>query len=387
MIRFPVVSAFLFPVYLASALCAGEPVGESLSKAVGPFVAKGELAGAVMLVADADTILDAEAVGWADIASGRKMKVDDLFWIASQSKPITAAALMILVDEGKVKLDDPLEKYLPEFRGMMYVAERSEGRKVLRKTSHSVTVREVLSHTSGMPFKSSLEEPTLDAWPLRLRVKSYAMTPLETDPGTAYQYSNAGINTAARVIEVVTGQSFEAFLDERFFRPLGMVDTTFWPSEAQAARIAFAYRPGPDKKGLEVTKIDQLHYPLTDRAERFPMPAGGLFSTARDLARFYQMLLHEGEFQGRRYLSREAVSALTMKQTPSTLKDGYGLGFSVVGDGSFGHGGAYSTNTTADRKNKLIYIWLVQHAGFPGEGEKAQGTFREAAIKAFGGSK
>ena len=387
MIRFPVVSAFLFPVFLASALRAGEPVGESLSKAVEPFVVKGELAGAVMLVADADTILDAEAVGWADIASGRKMKVDDLFWIASQSKPITAAALMILVDEGKVKLDDPLEKYLPEFRGMMYVAERSEGRKVLRKTSHSVTVREVLSHTSGMPFKSSLEEPTLDAWPLRLRVKSYAMTPLETDPGTAYQYSNAGINTAARVIEVVTGQSFEAFLDERFFRPLGMVDTTFWPSEAQAARIAFAYRPGPDKKGLEVTKIDQLHYPLTDRAERFPMPAGGLFSTARDLARFYQMLLHEGEFQGRRYLSREAVSALTMKQTPSTLKDGYGLGFSVVGDGSFGHGGAYSTNTTADRKNKLIYIWLVQHAGFPGEGEKAQGTFREAAIKAFGGSK
>ena len=387
MIRRSLAWAFLVPAFLALPLGAGEAAGEELKRTVEPFVSKGELAGAVMLVANTDKILDAEAVGWADIGSGRAMKVDDLFWIASQSKPITGAALMILVDEGKVKLDDPLETYLPEFRGMMYVAERSEGQKVLRKTSHPITLREVLSHTSGMPFKSAIEEPTLDAWPLKLRVKSYAMTPLDTDPGTAYQYSNAGINTAARVIEVVTGQSFEAFLGERLFQPLGMVDTTFWPTEAQASRIASAYRPGPGKKGLEMTKIEQLHYPLTDRAERFPMPAGGLFSTAQDLAKFYQMLLNQGEFQGKRYLSKEAVRALTTKQTPSKLKDGYGLGFSVGGDGSFGHGGAYSTNTTADVKNHLITIWLVQHAGFPGEGEKAQGAFREAAIKAFGGSK
>lgn len=357
------------------------PTG-GLAATVEPFVAKQELAGAVMLVANREKVLAVDAAGWADIAGQRKMAADSVFWIASQSKPITGAALMILVDEGKVKLDDPIEKYLPEFRGQMFVAEKSDDQKVLRKLSRAITVRDTLSHCSGMPFKSALEEPTLDLWPLKLRVKSYAMTPLETDPGTKYQYSNAGINTAARVIEVVTGKSFEAFLDERLFQPLGMTDTTFWPNAAQVTRIATAYRPGPEKKGLQPLQIEQLHYPLTDKTERFPMPAGGLFSTAHDLARFYRMLLNDGELDGKRYLSSAAVQDLTSKQTPAALKDNYGLGF-AVSPGVFGHGGAYSTNTSADRNRNLILIWLVQHAGFPGEGDKAQGVFREAATKAF----
>ena len=383
MLRLLLSSGFVVGFAVASASTAQPADQTRFSSAIEPFVEKQELAGAVMLVADRDKVLDAEAVGWADIEAKRKMKVDDVFWIASQSKPITAAALMILVDEGKVKLDEPVEKFLPEFRGMMYAAERTDSQKVLRKAAHPVTLREILSHTGGFAFKSAIEEPTLDLWPLSLRVKSYAMTPLETDPGTAYQYSNAGINTAARVIEVITGQSFEAFLDARFFKPLGMVDTTFWPTDKQAERIATAYRPGPDKKGLLPTQIEQLHYPLTDKSIRFPMPAGGLFSTAQDLAKFYQMLLNKGEFQGKRYLSVAAVRELTKRQTPAQMKDSYGLGFGVGGDGSFGHGGAYSTNTSADPKRNLILIWLVQHAGFPGEGDKAQGVFRDAAFKAF----
>lgn len=372
----------LFAAVLLTAFAAGAAESKKLSAAVQPYVDRVELAGAVMLVADKDRVLATETVGWADIAGKKPMRANSIFWIASQSKPITAAALMMLVDEGKVSLDDPVEKHLPEFKGQMALAEKSADQTILRKPQHPITVREILSHCSGLPYKSALEEPTLDLLPLSARVRSYAMTPLESEPGTKYRYSNAGINTAARIIEVVTKASFEDFLDQRLFGPLGMKDTTFWPNEEQAARIALAYKPGPDKRGLAALEIDQLHYPLTDRAKRFPVPAGGLFSTAGDVARFYQMLLYKGELDGRRYLSSDAVKQLTSKQTPDAIKNGYGLGFSASA-ANFGHGGAYSTGTTAERESGLILVWLVQHAGFPGRGKESQGSFRKAAMESF----
>ena len=353
---------------------------------VQPFVDRQELAGAVMLVADPEKVLAVESAGWADIAAKKPMRNDSIFWIASQSKPITAAAVMLLVDDGKVRLDDPVEKYLPEFRGQMFVAEKDDDHRLLRKPRHPITVKNVLSHTSGLPFKSGIEEPALDLWPLSLRVRSYAMLPLDFAPDTRYQYSNAGINTAARIIEVITGMPFDKFLDDRLFQPLGMTETTFWPSSEQAARIAKSYKPGPEKKGLVEMPIDQLTYPLTDRTQRFPMPAGGLFSTAADIARFYRMLLNAGQLDGRRYLSESAVKELTSRQTPPELKESYGLGFGVGGT-TFGHGGAYSTNTTADTAGGLILVWLVQHAGFPGEGEKSQEAFRKAAQSAVASGK
>jgi CubicO group peptidase (beta-lactamase class C family) len=381
-IRLVAVLALLLPaLQLDSARLLAQAQGK-VAAGVQPFVERQELAGAVMLVADKDRVLTVEAVGWADITAKKPMQTDSLFWIASQSKPITTAALMLLVDEGKVNVDDPVEKYLPEFRGQMVVVEKQPDRVVLQKPKHPITVRNVMSHTSGLPFKSALEEPTLDRYPLSVRVRSYAMTPLDFEPDSKYQYSNAGINTAARIIEVVTGQPFEKFLDERLFQPLGMKDTTFWPTEAQAARIAKAYKPGPGNKGLEATTISQLYYPLTDRSERFPMPAGGLFATAQDVARFYQLLLNGGQLDGKRYLSEAAVKQLTSRQTPPELKDSYGFGFSV-GHTFYGHGGAYSTNSSADTARGSIFVWLVQHAGFPGEGGKAQDAFKKAAIDTF----
>ncbi len=125
------------------------------------------------------------------------MTEDTLFWIASQSKPMTAVAVLMLVDDGKIKLDDPVEKYLPEFKDQMVVVESDPEHRLLKKPSHPITIRETLSHMSGMPFKSAVEEPTLDSLPLQVAVRTYAITPLATQPGTAYQYSNAGINTAA----------------------------------------------------------------------------------------------------------------------------------------------------------------------------------------------
>ncbi|MCA9176849.1 MAG: serine hydrolase [Planctomycetales bacterium] len=351
--------------------------------AVQPYVDRQELAGAVMLVADRQGIVCHGAVGFADVEAKQAMRPDAMFWIASQSKPITAAAVMMLVDEGKLSLDDPVEKHLPEFAESMVVVEQDAQQRQLRRPRQTMLVRHLLSHTSGLPFRSALEVPTLDRLPLADRVRSYAMTPLDHEPASKYQYSNAGINTAARIIEVISGQSFEQFLDERLLKPLGMHDTTFWPTDEQVARIAKSYQPGPEKRGLAATTISQLQYPLSDTAGRTPMPAGGLFSTATDMVRFYRMLANGGQLDGRRYLSEEAVSQLTTKQTPEGVPTEYGLGFSTGGD-RFGHGGAYSTNSYFDRKHGLIFIWLVQHAGFPGEGGKAQETFRQAAIEALG---
>ena len=346
------------------------------------FVEKHELAGAVALVIDKEKVLAEEVIGFADIEAGRAMTPETLFWIASQSKPMTAVAVMMLVDEGKIALDDPIEKYLPEFRGQMVVVEKDDDHRLLKKPSHPITLRETLCHTSGLPFKSAVEEPTLDALPLATAVRGYAMTPLQTEPGTAYQYSNAGINTAARVLEVVSGMSYADFMQRRLFDPLGMKDTTFWPNESQVARLALSYRPDAAKTTLEPFKITQLTYPLSDRTRRFPMPAGGLFSTARDTALFCQMLLNGGAMNGRQYLSKASFDELKKRQTPESVKNNYGLGFAVNPD-SFGHGGAHATNMEVYPEKEIALIWMVQHGGFPGDGAKAQGVFKASAVAKF----
>ena len=354
----------------------------ALARAVQPFVDTNTLAGAVMLVASKDKVLGLDAVGWSDTAARKPMATDALFWIASQSKPMTAAAFMMLVDEGKVSLNDPVEKYLPEFKGQMLAVERDAEHVLLRKPAHPITVREVLSHTSGLPFSSPMEQPTLDGLPLRDAVRSYAMVPLQFPPGTKYQYSNAGINTAGRIIEVVSGMAYEQFMEGRLFRPLGMKDTTFWPDEQQVKRLAKSYKSNREKTGLEETPITQLRYPLSDRGNRYPMPAGGLFSTATDTAQFCRMILNDGMCDGKRLLSENAVRELTRRQTAAEIKDSYGLGFAVGADWC-GHGGAHATNMQIDRQRGLVLVWMVQHNGFPGNGGKSQDAFRQAALAVF----
>ncbi len=367
----------------ASSFAQGQEKVVSIAPSLAPFVEKHELAGAVMLVADKAGVRHVECVGYADIHASRPMTEDTLFWIASQSKPMTAVAVLMLVDDGKIKLDDPVEKYLPEFKDQMVVVESDPEHRLLKKPSHPITIRETLSHMSGMPFKSAVEEPTLDSLPLQVAVRTYAITPLTTQPGTAYQYSNAGINTAARIIEVVTGGSYEKFMQERLFNPLGMSDTTFWPSEDQVKRIALSYRPNAEKNDLVEFPISQLIYPLSDRTRRFPMPAGGLFSSAKDTATFCRMMLAGGELNGKRYLSEASVKELTTRQTPKEVNNNYGLGF-ALGDDWFGHGGAHATNMHIYPSRNFAVIWMVQHAGFPGEGGKAQVIFRDWALSTFG---
>ncbi|MBL9090997.1 MAG: beta-lactamase family protein [Planctomycetaceae bacterium] len=374
-----VVPRFAF----AQAPTESYPPNQQLVDAVEPFVKRNELAGAVMLVADKDKVLACDVVGHADIAERREMTTDALFWIASQSKTLTAAAFMTLVDEGKVSLDDPVKKYLPEFADVWVAVERDDKHILLERPKREITVRHVLSHTSGLPFKSALETPTLDGLTLTVGTRSYGVTPLDYQPGEDYRYSNAGINTAGRIIEVVSGMPYEKFMSQRLFEPLGMNDTVIRPSKAQLRRLAKGYKPNATKDGLEETTISQLTYPL-DLESRQPMPAGGYFSTTDDIGRFCRMLLNDGVWEGKRVLSKEAVAEISKRQTPPALKESYGLGAKVAPDG-FGHGGAFATNMNIDKQRGLVTVWLVQHQGFPGDGKSAHVAFRKAAETIFGG--
>lgn len=372
--------ALLF-VTASASLLAETPV-KPAAAALQPFVDRHELAGAVTLVATRDKVIDVETVGWADIVAKKPMRADAMFWIASMSKAITAAGLMVLVDEGKVRLDDPVEKYLPEFKGQMVIAEKDAAHMLLKKPKHPITVRNVLSHTSGLAAHSAVENPTLDMLSLRVAVLSHAASNLLFEPDSKYMYSNAGINTAGRIVEVVSGMSYEDFMQKRLFDPLGMKDTTFWPNDEQVSRLAKSYKPNADKTDLEETVVTQCHYPLQDHI-RQPMPAGGLFSTAADVTVFCQMLMNDGKHQGKQIISEAAVQEMTRRQTAPELKQSYGFGLQIT-PGSFGHGGAYSTNMTIDTEHGIITVFMVQHAGFPGKGKESGAAFRAAAVKEFG---
>jgi CubicO group peptidase (beta-lactamase class C family) len=371
---------------------------KSIAASLQPFVDSHTLAGAVTLVASKDKVLSLEAVGFADIAGKKPMQTNDLFWIASMSKAMTASALMMLVDERKVNVDDPVEKYLPDFHGQMVAAEQDQEHELLKKPVHPITVRNVLTHTSGLPFMSRAEHK-IDQLTLHEAAISYALTPLKFQPDSKYDYSNAGINTAGRIVEVVSGMPYEEFMDKRLFQPLAMKDTTFWPNEEQLSRLAKSYQPGPNKMGLKEIDISQLTYPLSDR-KRGPSPAGGLFSTATDVAHFCQMLLQGGTYDGKRILSAASVRQMTTTQDGDIQshghgEGGYGFGLSTTQKshgpndppivGQCGHGGAYSTDMSIDPQHGIVTVYMVQHAGYPGsDGGKILGTFKKAAVDAFG---
>jgi CubicO group peptidase (beta-lactamase class C family) len=359
----------------------GHPESGSIAQALQPFIDSGVLPGAVTGVANRERILSLEAIGYADLARGVKMEPDSLFWVASQTKPITATAVMMMVDEGKLRLDDPITEYLPEFKEQWVAVERDDQHILLKKPSTPITLRHLLCHCSGLPFSTLIEQPTLDGLPLRDAVRSYAMVPLQWEPGTKLSYSNAGTNTAARILEIVSGVSYADFLSQRILEPLGMTDTTFWPSDQQLQRLATPYKPNANKTALEELTISQLRYPLSDR-RRHPMPAGGLFATTGDMLRFCQMHLNRGVFGGRRYISEESWTQMTTKQTPPQAPDKCGLGW-WPDAGVFGHGGAFATHMSVDTNRGLVLIYHVQLSGLLGNADQAHAAFKQTAEKLF----
>jgi len=374
-------TAFLFLVVAAAA--SASPLRQ--------FVDNHTIAGAVTLVAHRGKIVSLEAVGYADLATRAPMRTDTLFWIASMTKPITATAVMMLQDDGKLSVADPVEKYLPEFKNQWMIAEKGKDSLTLKRPPRPITLRDLLTHTSGL---GNLDAPRPDCSLAELAM-AYSQKPLEFAPGSQWRYSNSGINTLGRIIEVVSGKPYAEFLESRLFRPLGMKDTTFWPTERQARRIAKSYQPAPDGRGLQETSAPFLKGPLTSRA-RTPFPAGGLFSTATDLAKFYQMVLDGGIVGSRRYLSETAVQQMTTPQS-GDLKTGFvdgmsfGFGWGVVkapqgvtamlSPGSFGHGGAYGTQGWIDPKRQLILVLLIQRAKLPNsDASDMRRVFQEHAV-------
>src|SRR5258706_6330698 len=223
----------------AATVAAEPPVFTGLLE---PYIERHEVVGAVTAVVSKEKVLSIEALGSADIGSGKPMQTDSLFWIASMGKPIAAAALMMLVDEGKVHVNDAVEQYLPTFAPRIMAMTVDGAHVRLRRPEHPITVLNLLSHTSGVPYRSSLETPTLDQFPLAIAVQSYALEPLMFEPGSDFSYSDAGLNTAMRIVEVVSGMRYEEFLQRRVFDPLRMQDTPFWPTEAPLRRLAQTYK-------------------------------------------------------------------------------------------------------------------------------------------------
>lgn len=311
------------------------------------------------------------------------------------TKPITATAILMLQDEGKLSVADPVEKYLPEFKDQWLTAEKSKDRLVLQRPARKITLRDLLTHTSGLTGNAPEAGRDLTLAELTL---SYALQPLQFEPGSKWSYCNPGINTLGRIVEVVSGEKFSDFLDRRLFVPLGMKDTTFWPTEEQARRVAKAYAPTPDGQGLAETPVFFLKGPLTSRA-RTAIPAGGLYSTAADLSRLYQMVLNGGTLDGRRYVTAASVKLMTSPHT-GDLKAGFtegmslGLGWQVVrqpvgvtamlAPGTYGHGGAYATQGWIDPTKEMIFVLLIQRAKLPNsDGAEIRRAFQEAAVAAL----
>jgi CubicO group peptidase (beta-lactamase class C family) len=368
------------PLNRAEARSGPSGLSARIREGMEPFVDKKEISGAVMLVGSSDRIISLEAIGLRDVEGGLPMRTDTLFRIASMTKPITAIGLMMLADEGKLSVDDPVEKHLPEFRGQMMVTSRPGDAVTLARPPRPITLRDLLTHTSGLPAAPP-QRTAGRGLSLAEVVATYAKRPLDFEPGSRWSYCSPGTDTLGRVIEVASGRPFDSFLKERLFDPLGMADTTFYPAPEQMKRAAVVY----NRKDGELRPVASLMTAPT-REEKYPSPAGGLFSTAPDLSRLYQMMLHRGTAAGRRYLSVWSVDEMTRVHT-GDLKAGFsdgigfGLGWGVVRrptgvtemltPGAYGHGGGLGTQCWIDPHKSLFTILLTQRPDLNARDEAA----------------
>ena len=358
------------------------------------FVDEHVIAGSVTVVADKNNIFSLQTTGYANLTTKEPMRSDHLFWIASMTKPMAAVCVLQIKEEGKLSIDDPVEKHLPEFKGQWVVKKREGGKLILKRAERAITIRDLLTHTSGLANTGTpRHESTLGEL-----VMSYSKTPLNFEPGSKWSYSNAGINTLGRIVEVVSGIPFAQFLQKRILDPCGMKDTTFWPTPAQAKRVAKSYRP--DKNGeLQQVEVRFLPGGISNR-KRTPYPAGGLYSTAGDVTLFYQMMLNGGTLNGKRVLKNETAALMTRTQS-GDIKTGFvdgmswGLGFQVVKEpqgvtetlsaGTYGHGGAYATQNWADPQRGIIVVMMIQRAGFRnGDNSPVRKGFQEAVKQQIG---
>jgi CubicO group peptidase (beta-lactamase class C family) len=319
----------------------------------------------------------------------------------SMTKNFTGVAIMMLVEEGKLELRRPVEDYLPEFKGQLVQEAAANGKASPHPPAHPPTVWQLMSHTSGLagnPDGALRDNPQTLKTPLAEAVRFYGHSHLLFEPGTRWNYSNEGIAALGRIVEVVSGEDYVHFVKTRILDPLGMKSSFFFPPDSMKDRIALVYRHSNGKlvrSGADILAGDPALY----RAGAvYPAPEFGLYSTAPDLFRFYQMLLNGGILDGHEYLTRQSIETMTRVFTPEVNPSGwlggtgYGLTFEIVNKpegtlllhsmGTFGHGGAFGTEGWIDPKNDLIRILLVQLSdGTAGPARAAVMQIGEAAVK------
>jgi len=332
------------------------------------FVDAGKAAGIVTVVSRHGHLAELDAVGYQDLETKTPMRTDSIFRIASLTKPITCAGIMVLADEGLINVMDPVERYLPEFKGQKVAGcGTGSGYDCASVTPRRpVSILDLMTHTSGLPgaFPAARTPPAT----LAEQVAPAGRLTLLFEPGTAWNYSNVGYAALGRIIEVVAKQPFENFMSERVFVPLGMKDTAFFPEESKRSRIAAVYT---DDNGVlkRATSVENQSGP------RIPAPQGGLFSTADDLLRFNQMILNKGTLNGKRVLSIPASEMMGTSMTGDIKAGfapfaGHGLGYEVIREargtfrynsiGTIVKGGAYRTYEFIDRARDLVGIILYQ---------------------------
>jgi CubicO group peptidase (beta-lactamase class C family) len=338
------------------------------------------ISGAVSLIARRGFIVHFEAHGLRDVAGKQPMTRDTLFRMASSTKPVTGVAILMLIEEGKVHFQDPVSKFIPEFKNLK-VAEAKEGSSdaTLVAPEREVTIRDLLTHTSGLvsggigtqKAPKELLRPSEPEETLARFIPRLAAVPLDFQPGSSWKYSGlAGIDTLSRVVEIASGQTFDEFLKKRIFEPLGMTDTSFVVAEEKQARLAKIYKSSD--KGLEETP-PMLRFPKT-----YFSGAGGLASTASDCFRFAQMLVNGGNVSGKHLLSPRAVELMASNHVgdmfPGQLGRPRGMGFGLTvevvednvqagtfrSNGSFGWDGAFGTHFWVDPQEQLVAVLMIQ---------------------------
>ncbi|HEY7501035.1 MAG TPA: serine hydrolase domain-containing protein [Vicinamibacterales bacterium] len=364
-----------------------------VGQAMQEMIAKQEIAGAVTMVVTKNNVAHLETTGFADVEAKRPMTPDTLFWIASMTKPVTGVAILMLQDDGKLKVTDPVAKYLPEFAEL----------KTPSGKPANLTITQILTHTSGLGEASGAAAQ--QAKTLADLVPIWLAAPMQYEPGERWRYTQSGINAASRIVEVVSGVTFDVFLQQRLFDPLGMRNTTFYPTDEQRARLATAYGKNKQTGALEAVA------PRADFGPRNrpPQGNGGLYSTARDYARFAQMLLNNGVFEGKRYLTQASMKLLTTPQTGALptgffqsetygnrgANYGWGIGTCILltphegvaamlSPGTYGHGGAWGTQAWIDPVKGAAFILMVQRSNFPNsDASDVRAAFQNAAAKAL----
>lgn len=388
--RLPFSVLLIGLVFLAARSVAAQ--SEAVRAAMQPFVDSGDVAGVVTFIGNKDGVVDVQVLGLADLEHKRPIERDTIFRIASMTKPITALAIMQLVEEGKINVDDPVEKYLPEFTGQMLLVSKEGDTVTLKKPARPIAVKDLLTHTSGLP---NYPPGLADVYQKRNRTLAettiaISQSPLNFEPGSKWSYCNPGIDTLGRIVEVVSGKPYDAYLAERVFKPLGMTDTTPYPTRDQLARLAITY--GKEEGRLVARPGGVLDYA---GGAKHPVPAGGLYSTGDDLAKLYRCLLNGGTLDGVKIIGAKTLADMTSEHT-GDLRAGFvdgsawGYGFSLVREpqgvtaglsaGSFGHGGAYGTQGWMDPVKGVYTILLLQRTGLPNsDGSAMRKALHDAA--------